>query len=757
MKKSRFFGAAAGRSDTTLPPMKKKPRIDEGQTDPQQPSGSGTSTAENDVPLLVSVAQVNSGRAPPDSEAETELEEASSEDERHTGEPDGSDQENFKPSARPQLQPPAQDEANIRRNRRAGIYGVESLLPAGVDPNSAQGATLLNPVLGTERRPGATFHQYPPGYAHNLMANMPPGNTYTFGGVPTNPYVQPPGGQYPFHFRPAPGMPVPTAFQQGATNLYQHPMGSGLARMAHNSGNAGNGPFHPHPAQPAHPFQPSPRVTQPFTLNTLRSSYYVDMDRDARGRLLQAYDPRPRPIAHHGVYPPPHLKNPESLVPEHIYTSPMRVERAHHFVRSLKRKRPEMILPPMSYIYQHTGSPNFNIFNGFLLYPELCYALATQLPVKDLISLYAISKDFHTILDTRFTTVILSQAMHKAAESAKIFNFRSYKALCRNDPAVRIPHPNTIQAEAGVVRKIPSFRWLQMVLHREKVVQEIMAVFAEDGIPLPPRCAFAIKKLWFLLDIPDNARRIGFTHSRQTLTDLDLFFASCFFTRLDMRVNDPIVGEKRDGTRKFLLAQRSFTTILRILKREEGLTRFEILKEWVRLKYEPQPDEVGLSIFDVPAEQVGRGKLEFWGLKTEKEVGRKIKTLLRPDQLVIREVFRRGMRFDKHYLRFLLYGYVRYDNFDNYAPREISRRVEAMQDDEYEVDDIVGGVTALGVDDIGFDDLLDLGRPRNPSKFTFVKEQMSRGEEAIRQRDDDLLDKCIEWWERENGDLVMSG
>src|ERR1700761_1311588 len=132
-----------------------------------------------------------------------------------------------------------------------------------------------------------------------------------------------------------------------------------------------------------------------------------------------------------------------------------------------------------------------------------------------------------------------------------------------------------------------------------------------------------------------------------------------------------------------------------------------------------------MDIFGVKAAKVGRGKLEYWGLKTAKELNRPLSTLLRPDQLVVREAYRRGLRFDKHYLRFLLYGYVRPDTLEDYAPRTYGRRIEHIKDEEYEVDDVVGGVAALGVEDEGFDNLLDLGPGRETSRYTIVQEEVS--------------------------------
>ncbi|KIW98621.1 uncharacterized protein Z519_00282 [Cladophialophora bantiana CBS 173.52] len=660
-----------------------------------------------------------------ESEAETDLD-SGSEDDNHGRKFDESDQENVEPDTNPQSNPAISDadQTASRHKRRNAIYGVDALLPPGSNTHEQYAAQSSNTI----------FAPIPPG---------PLGNSYTFGGVPSNPHVAPAGGQCPFNFRTAQILSPLGAVELATGDSLQHPLGSGLARMAQQSVHRDTGPLQQ---------QSQTLPTGPWNKVTASG---VDVDRDEYGRRLRSFPSRvPRPPAHHGIYVassiPSHVSNPDSLVPDHIYTSPNRIERAHQFARnSLKRKRPEAILPPPSYVYQRTGDPNFNIFHGFLLYPELCFALASHLPVKELISLYAICRDFHIILDTRFTTAILSQATAKAPESARAFMFRSYAHLCRSDPAARIPHPNAVLATQKLPRRIPSFRWLKMILHREKVVHEIMTVFAEDGIPLPARCALALKRLWFMLDIPDNARRIGYCHNRGMVTDLDLYFSACFLTKLDMRLNDPVGGEKRDGMRKLLLAQRSFTTVLRVLKREMWTTRFDALREWIKYKYMPAADEEGLSIFGVPPDKVGKGKLEYWGLRTAEQLGREPEVLLRPDQLIIREAFRRGMQIEKHYIKFMLYGYVRPDTLEDYAPRTYGRRIAELQDDEYDVDDVVGGVAALGVNDEGFDPLLDLGQPREVSKYTIVKEETSKRERNMRKAEEEFLKSCLEWWESE--------
>ncbi|EXJ60442.1 hypothetical protein A1O7_04594 [Cladophialophora yegresii CBS 114405] len=784
-KKSRFFANGMSVVDNLLRPLKKQTRKN-GEGDPGSaeadvngPPRDGNPSSDQGSPLLSNIrpaaptilpAQTTianetsaTGSAPgppsalpprehhargqspspqrhaPDSEAETEAESIASrrEDEEDC---DVSDEENTKPNLHVQTQ---------RHQRRQAIYGAEALLPHGSNAGGQHSLQPSSSIYTPLSVPAQGLNPAGP------SALPPPGNSYTFSGVPTNPNATTAGGQFPFNFRLTQNLRIPSTIQQATYNPYQHPIGSGLARIALQAVHTNTRPLN-------HAQQSPTTAKRPIQTN-LPNAPYVDMDRDEHGRRLREY--LPRPTAHHGIGHPsksvaPRIRrtDPDSLIPEHMYTTPNRVERAQQVARiNLKRKRPDTILPPASYVYQRTGSPDFNIFHGLLLYPELCFALAAHLPVKDLISLYAISKDFHVILDTRFTTVILRQAVSKAPDSARTFMFRSYAHLCRSDPAARIAHPNAQLAEQGTPRKIPSFRWLKMVLHREKVIHELMTVFAEDGVPLPARCALALKRLWFMLDIPDNARRIGFVHNKTLMTDLDLYFCACFITKLDMRLNDPISGEKRDGMRKLLLAQRSFTRILGVLKREIWTTRFDVLREWVRMKHVVvEPDEAGLDMFGVPAREIGRGRLEYWGLKTEEDVGRKLHGLLRPDQLIVREAIKRGMRFEKHYLRFLLYGYVGPDTLEDYAPRTYGRRIREIQDDEYGVDDLVGGVAALGMGDEGFDPLLDLGQPRQTSPYTIVKEATSSAEVAIRAREDEFLDKCISWWEEERRAVQLS-
>ena len=442
-----------------------------------------------------------------------------------------------------------------------------------------------------------------------------------------------------------------------------------------------------------------------------------------------------------------------------------------------KRKLDDMIgdtgvLPPPAYIYQRTGNASFNIFDGMLLYPELCYQLALHLPVNDLISLYAISKDYHTILDTRITTVMVSIAEHLVPTGARVFPLRSYLHLSRRDPARRLPHPDPKLAALGVPRNVPSFRWLKMLLHREKVVHEIMALAAQRGVPFPRRCHEVLLKLWYILDIPDNPTRIGYVHVPNNMSDLDLYFGMCIMVKLDMLFNDPVGTEKRDGARRLILSQRSLTPLLLVLKREIWTTKIEILQEWIKYRYEPSErdkDECERTgIMGVPLHECGMLKYPYWGesrklaelrFEAKKKGNNDADWLLRPDQMIVREAVRRGLSFRGHVLRCLLFGYVDLKTLDDVdfaaEGRDVWRRERLLEEHgEYDFDGMVGGSRSLAVDD-GGDRLLDLGRRRLGSR-RIKREEIGEQERCWRGGEEEFTQQCYAWWRSEMTDAGLN-
>ncbi|KAK4697004.1 hypothetical protein P7C71_g1011, partial [Lecanoromycetidae sp. Uapishka_2] len=333
--------------------------------------------------------------------------------------------------------------------------------------------------------------------------------------------------------------------------------------------------------------------------------------------------------------------NKGSIYTRRASTSPTRVP----VLQSPKRRRSSYYRtdepPPPTH---ETNINRFSVFNKLLNYAELTLEVAKNLDIEDLVSIYAISKDFHMLVNQRFTAMILAQSTTKAPESSKTFIWRCYKSLCMRDPARRINevHPSDL-------RFIPSFRWLKMILFREAIVNDILRSLAYEGHRLPRRASLVIKKLWFTIDISDNNRRIGLLHNANFWTSKDLFIATMFFLKLDMRLTHPTSGNGETGLRKMLLAQRSFSTLAKVLRREEMKTQLDMLRMVVRYNYQPRRHR-DMSILGVPPHEVGKLQFEGWGMGTKK--------FIPIDRLVMLEGLRRKLNLQNLYVDMMLYGYV---------------------------------------------------------------------------------------------------
>ena len=308
----------------------------------------------------------------------------------------------------------------------------------------------------------------------------------------------------------------------------------------------------------------------------------------------------------------------------------------------------------------------FSIFTALLKHPELTLELSKQFDVNDLISLYAISKEFHFLVNGRFTAMIMGQSNAKAPESSKTFIFGCYKSLCMRDPACRVN-----ETKPDELRFIPSFRWLRMILFREAVVDDILRSLAREGHRLPKRARLTIKKIWFTIDISDNARRVGLMHNTTFWSNLDLFIATMFFIKLDMRLTHPTAGNGEIGLRKMLLGQRSLSMLAKVLRREEMETQVDMLRMIVRFNYEP-PQHRHMDIMGVPSHEIGRLQYEGWGARHTK--------FIQIDELVMREAVKRKLNLQDYYVDMIIYGYIDKKTFQDI------RTPMPKQEDEAEVE-----------------------------------------------------------------------
>jgi hypothetical protein len=285
-----------------------------------------------------------------------------------------------------------------------------------------------------------------------------------------------------------------------------------------------------------------------------------------------------------------------------------------------------------------------NLFLNLALYPELFVEVAKHLRPKDFIILYSICKPFHDSIDGHMCHSMVVCAKNLAPESASVYHYRFYSALCIDDPMARASY-----RQSENVKKVPGLCWLQMVFHREKTVRDILACMAREGHRMPKGMSYSLKKMWLLMDISTNAHRAMLLHSN-LFEDMDLYNIQLFIVKLDMRFNDPVDGPGREGLRKLFLGQRGLAPLMRLLKREQFLSVEEVIKLGIRYAYSPRQEHRGYPILNIPPHEIGIAHLEGWG--------RGRVHLMRPDELVVWESVRRRLNLKQHIMEMMLWGYV---------------------------------------------------------------------------------------------------
>lgn len=285
-----------------------------------------------------------------------------------------------------------------------------------------------------------------------------------------------------------------------------------------------------------------------------------------------------------------------------------------------------------------------DFFSSMAQAPELLMELAHHLPIPDFISLYAISKEFHETVNGHMAHIMKSYAAYRARQASKIFIFNLYDSFCVDDPVGRY-RPGT-----EIVRRVPSLRWVQMVLHRQRVVRDILACMAREGHRMPKTMPTTLMKMWLTMDMATSARRVQFMHNEEYWTDNDIYNAQLFMIKLEMRFNDPIDGPGDDGLKKLMLGQRGLTPLSKLLKRTAYTDPLEILECAIRYSYDPSEENLGHPILGISPHDIGKGHLEGWGKGKVH--------LYRMDEIIPREACRRHLDLDKHMMNMLLWGYV---------------------------------------------------------------------------------------------------
>lgn len=240
-------------------------------------------------------------------------------------------------------------------------------------------------------------------------------------------------------------------------------------------------------------------------------------------------------------------------------------------------------------------------------------------------------------------------------------------------------------------RLVPALRWYQLVVFRERAIRDILACLARAGHRTPSRMPVTLAKLWVVLDVPTNGGREALMRNKRFMTHYDLYNASMFFTKLDLRFSDPCYTGPmaRSPLRRLVMGQRDgLATLWRLLTRRDftfdlsGLVRLKLRYDYVPT---PAQEELGLPVFGVPLEELGTGHLEGWGKGKVH--------LLRPDELVPIEAMRRRLPLGSCTIWFALWGNIDWHTGRNLVPSaqelrlfypEDEKELGPLTDDEFE-------------------------------------------------------------------------
>lgn len=183
-------------------------------------------------------------------------------------------------------------------------------------------------------------------------------------------------------------------------------------------------------------------------------------------------------------------------------------------------------------------------------------------------------------------------------------------------------------------------------------MDEILALLQKEGLNMPSKMSSTMKKIWFVMDMSVNALRVGILRNTEVWGNDDLYRATEFLIKLAMRFTDPKTGSGSHALRNLVMAQKSLSTLWRVLKREELRSQLEVLRMEVRTFYIP-PRHAHLPILGVPPKKVGR--LQYEGYGKIPNTGFK---LIQIHELVMKEGIRRELGLQGWYLDMAMSGFV---------------------------------------------------------------------------------------------------
>jgi hypothetical protein len=377
--------------------------------------------------------------------------------------------------------------------------------------------------------------------------------------------------------------------------------------------------------------------------------------------------------------------------------------------------------------------PKFDLIAAIAAHSDLAIELGKQLHPRDILHLYSISKAFHRRVRDHLLSCLKTWVGYMAPEAGRLFHFRLYRTkVLILDPLGRTNawadgRAGEDSERGRQIRMIPSMRWFQMVVGRNRYAAEIKAILARHGFRFPDSMTTTLMKLWLLLEVSTNKARVAMMRSRELWGDFDLYNLQMFVVKLSMLFNDPVYGPSSHGMMHLIMGQKGLFPLWQILFGKKYRDLPSLLEMKARYDY-PMPRHIahwGVTVEDaqihgVPVYEVGKGHLEGWGK------GRV--HLARPDELVIHMAVEREIELSDHIIHFILWGYFDWKTGENLVPTEEEMYIEDETEKLQNVD-----TTAMW-------------KPKHAKKKRWAS--LTREEKAaiFAQEEDDKL-RALEWAE----------
>jgi hypothetical protein len=293
----------------------------------------------------------------------------------------------------------------------------------------------------------------------------------------------------------------------------------------------------------------------------------------------------------------------------------------------------------------------FNIYKSLLRHPNLFFQFTLRLPYETIILLYAIDKEFHYRLNKYSVSLIHDYARYHAPLASHIFSWVMFPELCISDPMLR-----PMDGREWLARDVPGFRWIGMVLHRQRVVRGILTNLAVEGLRVPMETEGMLEKFWCVMECKTTSLRNAFLQDKNIWTDRDILLFQLLLMKLDMRFSDAVLSNGIGELSHMLLTQKGLEMLYRVLTRQVRLDYDKATDILVRTYLSEDLDTDAHPWLDdeldngVPEEEWGLLCREGWHVD-----GKRMDSAV---DMVILEGIRRGLGMQKYYLEFVMYGFV---------------------------------------------------------------------------------------------------